>query len=122
ADSPGTINENAEITSMIQQNAQEDDVEVTHMQSPNRTKEYIPGLTDLSDMSMEINYIPGSVTDEFIIAWKDAGDTRSTRITYPNGIIDTFPSYPKSYQPTANPGDKMSASLTLKVAGAIVRT
>lgn len=111
----------AEITNVTPPNAQVDDVEVTHMTSPGRAKEFKPGLTDYGEAEFEMNWIPSSVTDTFIRAWRADGTTRSTRVTYPEGETDTFPAYPRGYQTGAQIGDKLSATLTLKVAGDVVR-
>jgi hypothetical protein len=119
----GSYFEIGEVTNITPPNLSIDEVEVTHMKSPDRTKEFISGLTDPGDMTAEINYIPGGETDDFIIAWRLDGTTRSCRITYPDGSTkDTFPAFIKGYAPTLATADKASATLTLKVAGAVVRT
>jgi hypothetical protein len=117
----GVFTELAEITNVTPPNASVDDVDVTHMKSPGRAKEFRPGLTDNGEAEFEMNWIPSSVTDTFIRAWRTSGETRSTRLTYPEGETDTFPSYPKGYQLGAQIGDKMSGTLSVKVAGDVVR-
>jgi hypothetical protein len=118
----GVFTELAEITSISPPNLAVDEVEVTHMSSPDRTKEFIAGLTDPGDMSVELNYIPASATDDFILAWRTDGSTRSCRITYPDETTtDTFPAFVKGFAPTLATADKAAATLTLKVAGAVVR-
>lgn len=119
----GVFVELGEVTSITPPNDAVDQIEVTHMQSPNRTKEFIAGLSDPGEMSVEINHIPGSDTDEFVIAWRTSGEKRSTRIVYPNsGPTDTFPTFVLGYSPTLAVADKLSATLNLKVAGAVVRS
>jgi len=125
-DSPGDYIELGEITDVTPPNAQVEQIDATHMQSPNRVREFIAGLTDFGDMSVGMNYIPSSATDDLILAWRTAGTTRSCRITYPSGSspapYDTFPGFITGYAPTIAIGEKMSATLTVKVAGAVVRT
>lgn len=99
-----------------------DQVDVTHMKSPNRTKQFISGLRDPGEMSMSINYVPGNDTDNYVLAWRSAGDTRNTRITYPTGVKDTFPAFPLGFSPTLATADKATADLRLKVAGAVARS
>lgn len=112
------------ITSLTPPSDTVDQIEITHMQSPNRAKQYIAGLSDPGEMSMDINYMPGSVTDEFILAWRASGETRESRIKYPatTSLVDTFPTFVSSYVPNIPVNDKMSATLGLKVAGAVVRS
>jgi predicted secreted protein len=119
----GVFTELAEVVDITPPNLAVDDVEVTHMKSPGRVKEYIAGLTDAGEMQVTLNYIPTSATDAFILAWRAAGNTRACRITYPNNVaFDTFPGYAKGYAPSLAAGDKAQATLTVKVAGAVVRT
>lgn len=111
----------AEVSSVTAPNAAADQVERTHMQSPNRTKEFAQGLIDPGDAAFKLNHIPGDSVDNFIVAWKAAGDVRGVRITYPNAHTQTFPAFVKGYAPDAfNPSGLLSATLTLKVAGAVV--
>lgn len=99
-----------------------DQVDVTHMESPDRTRQFIAGLRDLGDVTLSINYVPGNLTDEYVLEWRSSGETRPVRITYPTDVIDTFPAFPTGYTPTLAAADKASADLKLKVAGAVVRT
>lgn len=101
-----------------------DQIEITHMASPNRQKQYIAGLSDPGEMSLDLNYMPGSVTDEFILEWRASGETRESRINYPAtaSLVDTFPTFVSSYVPAIPAADKMTATLGLKVAGAVVRS
>lgn len=101
-----------------------DDVEITHMESPGRKKQFTSGLSDPGEMNLDLNYMPGNDTDEFILGWRRSGETRESKIVYPTtaSLTDTFPSYVKSYTPTIPVGEKMTASLGLKVAGDVVRS
>ena len=48
---------------------------------------------------------------------------RSVRVTYPGNVKDTFPGYMKGYSAGAgSAGDVLAGQLTIKVAGAIVRS
>lgn len=112
-----------EIKSVNKPDPSVDDVEVTHMSSPNLTKEYIPGLSDFGDISFDINWVPGSSTDQFLETWRASGLVRSVRVTYPGNVKDTFPGYMKGYSAGAgSAGDVLAGQLTIKVAGAIVRS
>lgn len=119
----GTFVEILEIKSLNKPDLSVDDVDVTHMSSPGRAKEYISGMSDFGDISFDLNWVPGGATDVFIEAWRASGLNRSTRVTYPGNIRDTFSAYVKGYSGGASsPGDALTAQLTLKVAGLPVRT
>lgn len=110
-----------EVTGVTPPNETVDQIDATHMKSPGRTREFIQGLIDPGEMSIEFNHIPGSATDDFLIAWRASGESRNVVITYPNDITDTFPAFILGYSPSMAVADKMSGELSLKVAGAITR-
>lgn len=103
-----------------------DQVDVTHMQSPGRRREFIDGLIDGGECSFQMNYVPGSASDLILldILATPVGEerTRNLRITYPNGVKDTFAGNLMTYQPSIPTGDKMVAEVTFRVTGAITRT
>jgi len=114
--------EMGEVRSANKPNAQVDQVEVTHMGSPNRTKEFISGLTDGQDITIGMNWVPGNATDLFLEAWRSGGnERRSVRITTPNNKTYTFPAFMLGYSGTIPLAEAMEAELSLKVAGAVVR-
>ncbi len=121
----GVFFELAEVTNITPPSDSVDDVDATHMKSPGRVREFISGLSDPGDMSLDMNYVPGEATDAFIVAWRLSGETREVRIVHPDASAvthDQFPAYVKGYTPTMSIGEKLSATLSLKVAGAVVRT
>lgn len=102
-----------------------DMVDVTHMQSPDGRREFISGLIDPGECSFEMNYIPGSASDVRLNAILDiaVGSSRrkSCRITYPNAVTHTFEAELQSYEPNVPHDDKMTATVTFKVTGPVVR-
>ena len=48
-----------EILSVTPPNPQTEQVEATHMASPNRRREYIAGLIEDGEGTFEFNYVPG---------------------------------------------------------------
>ncbi|RUT32643.1 histidine kinase [Arsenicitalea aurantiaca] len=94
----------------------DEEVEATHMQSPNRTREYIPGLTTPGECVIEGNYIPGSPTDIALIAAR--GKRNVGRITLPNGVRKTFPIVRRGYNQAIPIDDRMTFTATFKRAGA----
>lgn len=61
-----------------------DKVEVTHLKSPQKRKEYIRGLIDGGDIEVSLNYLPGSATDILIRDALSDGDVRAIRFIIPD--------------------------------------
>lgn len=114
-----------EVTSVGFPQEQTDEVEVTHLKSPNRHKEYIQGLIDSGEVPLTFNYVPGSTTDLAMTNAKELGTTRKVRIEVPDtsgtGTIDwnfTFSAFVKKYAPdTMEPNTAIKASGTFRVTG-----
>lgn len=117
-DSPATYDEMAEVFEVTPPNQQVDQVEATHNQSPNRTREFISGLTSPGECSFQMNFIPGSTSDVILTALKDSGDYRMTKITFPNTVTWEFLSAVTGYEPAAPTDDRMTVTVTLTVSGA----
>ena len=95
---------------------EDEEVEATHMQSPDSTREYIPGLTTPGEMTVEMNYIPGSATDLAIIASRRKRNVG--RMTLPNGVRKTFPIVRGGYETSIPLDDRMTATARFRRAGA----
>lgn len=108
-----------EVTSVTPPNESVDVIDVTHLESPNRTREFIQGLIDPGDFSLEVNWVAGGATDDFVIAWRQSGESRIVRITTNNDTTYTFPAFVTGWTPQMPVDGKMAATLTCKVAGAI---
>lgn len=115
--SPFEFEELDEIVNMTPPQDEADDVDVTHMQSPNRTREFKPGLIDPGDAGFECNWIPGSATDATLLALKRDGTVVTWRFQWPNGTYWDFEGYVKGYQLTAENEDKLTATVSIKVSG-----
>ena len=115
----GVWYELAEVTSVTPPNESVDVIDVTHMASPNRTREFIQGLIDPGDFSCEVNWDAGGATDDYVIAWRVSGETRNVRITTNNDTTYTFPAFVTGWTPQMPVDGKMAATPTCKVAGAI---
>src|SRR5262245_7277109 len=103
-----------------------DTIDVTHMQSPNRRREYISGLIDYGECSFELNFIPGSPGDleliEMLTLPLGVSRKRQARIRYPNGWTDNFEVELSNYEPTVPTDDRMTATVTFKVTGDVTRS
>lgn len=98
----------------------DDQIDVTHYQSAGNRREFITGFTDGGEIPIEMNFVPGSATDVYMVASK--GVTRIIEITYPNGVTVTFNGLRTGYEISPPIDDKMTATATFKVTGAITQT
>lgn len=110
----------AEIFNVTPPSDTTDQVDATHMQSPNRTREFIEGLTDPGEASFEMNYVVGSASDLLLLAAK--GKRKWCRITFPNGVQVMFWGSRQGYEKSAPTDDKMTATVTFKVSGEPIQT
>ncbi|MDO7841079.1 phage tail tube protein [Sphingomonas immobilis] len=114
----------AEVTSVSLPNEQIAEVEVTHYESPGRTREFIPGLNDAGEITIGINWHPGDATDAMIVTAKADGAVRTMRVVTPPGDdsqMYSFPGFVKGFERTTPIDDRMTATVTIRVAGAVVQ-
>ena len=97
-----------------------DQVDVTHMQSPDRRREFVPGLSDPGSAGFEMNFVPGSASDLLIQEIRAAGEQVVCRITFPNAVEWKFTGQVESYEPAVPTEDKMTATVSFKVSGSTV--
>lgn len=111
-----------EVTNITPPSSEVADVDVTHLESPDRTDESIPGLRRYSVIPVALNWIPGNETDDYVEEWEASGEKRQCRIVYPNNFFHAFPGYSKGFagDPIEVEG-KLSGTLNVKVAGAKTR-
>jgi predicted secreted protein len=106
-------------------NPQVEDVEATHMLSPNRRREYVAGLIEDGEGTFEFNLVPGSATDLLIQAAIDDGVTRDYEIIIPNGAFGqkfAGDCIVKGYERNVPIDDRMTATMTVRFTGAITIT
>lgn len=120
--SPGIYTDIAEVFNITPPNFEADDVDVTHNQSPNRTRETIAGLKTPGDCSFEMNFVPGSASDVLIRALLTTGEQRACKITFPNAEAWSFLAAVKGYEVSMPTDDKMTATVSMQVSGDITAT
>lgn len=122
---PGGLVELEGVFNMTLPNPQIEDVETTHYKSTNREREYISGLIENGELQIEMNYVAGSTTDLIISSFRAANQTRQMQITVPTTVgvtkkwTFTFNCYVKGYERAIPLDDRLTAVLTVKVAGAV---
>lgn len=96
--------------------------EVTHYKSPNRSREYIPTLSDNGNAVVMMNYLPNSTSDARILELRASGQKLLHRITFPNGVTITYEGFVKNYVIDPMPIDgKLTARLTVRISGPITQ-
>jgi hypothetical protein len=93
----------------------DENVDASHMQSPNKRREYIPNMSDAGEASFEMNYVAGSDTDKFLRSIR--GKKLVVRQTFPNGVQFIYNALRSGYEQSIPLDDKQTATLTLKVSG-----
>lgn len=114
----------AEVTSITPPGYSRDALDATHMSSPDRFREYIAGLMDAGEVSMDLNYIPDTA-DAFVaavIAGKQNYQVVFVDESAAAILTFTFAAICTAYQPTAPVDGKMTATATFKVSGKPVLT
>ena len=100
-----------------------EEVDATHMQSPGRSRETIPGLLAVADYSVEKQYWPesdGDILLEELAALTEAGTKENVlvefRIDGTGGARRTYSCYVNEYTPQPSIGEKRMATLGLKIS------
>lgn len=125
--SPTVFNYITEVFNITPPTFTVDQVDVSHMQSPGRIREFISGLIDPGEAGFEMNFVPGSESDQLLFDWMNtaAGVTRrrTCRVIFPPTSAGTyyweFSGEITGYEPTLPTDDKATATVTIKVTGTI---
>ena len=111
----------AEVLSISPPSQSVDIIDVTHLKSTNRVREFIDGMIDPGEVSMEMNFVPGSAADIAIQALEGLSTTTTFRVTFPDGqsgsVTWIFAGLLAGYEPAIPSGEKMTATVNFKVTG-----
>lgn len=116
----------AEVVSVTPPSLARDAVDATHTESPEKWREFIPGLRDGGEASIEMNFIPAGAGTERILQSFNSDDVASCRIIFPDGDADASPitatvwefsGFITGFAPEAPVDGKMSATVTVKISG-----
>lgn len=117
------LTELVEVVSFTLPNGESETIEATHLKSPNRRREYIPGLIEDGELEVVINYVPGSATDILLRAALDDGVTRDWMATVPRATTNwevTGDGIVTGYDRGSVVADgKMEGTVTIRVTGAV---
>ena len=103
----------AEVFSVSFPEMTENDVKATHYLSPGRVHEYIADWKEGGEVTVEANYLSAQMSTVHGMR----GQTKTWRITLPDGATETWPGYIKSVGMEIPNEDKVTTRLTIKVAG-----
>lgn len=125
ANSSDVLTKVAELIEIGLPNPQVDEVEATHFESPDRAKEYIPGLTDNGEITFGINFVAGSATDTLITEAISSGEVREMEVVVPAGASSqtfAFSGMIKGYEKNIPINDRQTATITVRVNGAVTQS
>lgn len=111
---PGTYDLVAEVVTITPPGYSREVVDVTHLTSPGKYKEFIAGFNEAGDATITLNFVP-SATDALVTAF--TAGTGKYQITFPNGVTMTFDGVVLSYEIGELSNEKMTATLTIKPSG-----
>ncbi len=103
-----------EITAITPAGMSRNAIDVTHTTSPNNVREFLAGLIDSGEFTIEFNLVPAA-SDVVLTALQEASG--SWQILFPNNIAWTYTAFCTGYTLTTPLDDKMSGSATFKVSG-----
>lgn len=118
--SPPTYTALAEVTNITPPGIARDAVEATHMQSFEKWREFVAGLKNAGEVSLETNFVTANLAT--IMGLFDTDVPQSCRITFINALGATlatwdFDAIATGYEPEAPLDDKIMATLTFQVTG-----
>lgn len=118
-DTPGTYAATGEVFEVTAPSITKDVVDATHMQSPDRFKEYIGGLVDVGEFSVTLKFEADDPNIDDLIADVTAKAARNYKIIFPDDTSTEWivSGLATKYEPGVPMGDKMTANFTVKPTG-----
>lgn len=120
--SPETFTALAEVTDITGPGMSRELPDATHMQSPGGWREFIGGLKDAGEITVEANHLPHNTTHDAengVLSLFASGERRAWRIRFPVSpeITWEMDAVVSAFEPSFPVEDKMMLSVTLKVSG-----
>lgn len=113
---PATYEVVAEVISVTPPPLTRASVDATHLQSPDRYKEFIPGLFEQGECQLGLNYIPSAYA--LLAAEFEKVTNGNYRITFPEGSTFDFSGFFTGLTPpVTTPEGKMESGATIKPTG-----
>jgi hypothetical protein len=100
-------------------------VDVTNFDSPVGTREFIAGLADGDEFTVECNYFPAATNQAMAMTAVDNGDTRSSRLVYTGASPNKAWNQDVvclGYSLIPSPTERNAIQFTFKITGEVTRT
>lgn len=118
---PGTYNVFAERVGISGPSLEADQLDATHMDSSNGWREFIGGLKDGGELSLEANWIPDDATQNTagVLGLFVSQDLKNWQLKLPTtpAIEWILPARVSGFEPDMPIDDKMTLAITLKISG-----
>jgi len=124
AASPQVLTSIEEVYSVSGVGKQNELIDVTNFDSPAGTKEFIAGLAEGSEITVEANYIPGATHQPVVMTAVDNGETRLCRVRYTGTSPEktfSFSGVCLGYEIGPSPTSQNTITFTFKISGDITR-
>lgn len=106
----------ANVTNLSGPEIERETYDVTAHDSPNGWREFIGGLKDAGEVSIEVNFDPRD--HEMLLSDLDDTEARDYKITFPGTIGSwEFKAFMTGFSSESPVDDKMSGEITFKVTG-----
>ncbi len=114
----------AEITSMDGPSVERDALEVTNMQSASAAKEFIAGLIDGGEISINMNYLPQNATHKLILTDLQLASASATKaytmtLTDTGASVITASMFVKSIKITGAVAGVLTIAVSFKITGPV---
>lgn len=98
-----------------------DEHEVTAMDSPNRTKEFIAGLIDNGETTIPLWWVPGSATDVLLKDLNSTGELVQVEFTdnSDGAVPEAYVCFVKRYARTSPVNGPQEAELVVRISGLV---
>lgn len=100
-------------------------IDVTNFDSPEGTREYIAGLADGDEITVEANYYPAATQQASVMAAVDAQATRPMRLNYTGSSPEKtwrFDAVCLAYSIVPSSTERNTIQFTFKITGGVTRT
>lgn len=94
-----------------------EELDVTAHDSPDGFREFIPGIADGGEVTLEVRFVPGNSTHQDVLKDFEQGNTENYELEFPDETTWSFDAFPTSFEPSAEFEENLQASITLKVTG-----
>jgi predicted secreted protein len=117
AGSPEVFTALAEVLSINGISFRRETQDATHMDSPNRWRELIPGLRAMGEITVGLNFIAGGASQDAVIARLAADVSRNIKVTFPNAQYFQMLAFCTGFSVEDAVDAKMTATATFQPTG-----